>query len=154
MKTIYLFLLIFVGLVCSPQLAKSQQKNIDCGCVPAIPAFSWTVISPKGEGTYLLDPANIKLVSFESKNSALRGGDIVVKTKDISLNACIFDYLFTHQELIPESWKTKQVAFPGTVFSDGGGNKFFRFLYWWDNRWNSGCAYLDESYDDKVVAVK
>lgn len=153
MKTLY-FLLIFVGFICSPQLASSQPKNIDCGCAPSVPTSSWTVISPKGEGTYIIDPTNIKLASFESKITMSKGSEIVAKMKEVGLNACIFDYLMTHQELIPESWKTKQVAFPGTIFADGGGNQFFRFMYWWDNRWNAGCVYLDEPYDDKVVAVK
>lgn len=99
MKTLYLLLLIFVGLLCSPQLAKSQQENIDCGCSPTVPSPTWTVTSPKGEGAYTLDPANIKLVFF--KDDTVNGSDVLTKVKDTGLNACVLDYLVAHPKLIP-----------------------------------------------------
>lgn len=154
MKTLYLLLLVFLGLTCSPQLAKGQQKNIDCGCNPMTPA-TWTAVSPKGEGTYTLDSANIKLVFF--KDDTVNGSDILAdaKVKDKGLNACVLDHLVAHPELIPESWKTKHIGFPGTIFADSNGDKLFRFLKWWDNRWVIESIYLNSRvYDDKVVAVK
>lgn len=152
MKTLFYFLLIFAGLICSPSLAQSQQKNIDCGCNPTTPA-TWTAVSPKGEGTYLLDPANTKLIFF--KDDTVNGSDILAKVGNTGLNTCVLDYLMAHQELIPESWKTKHVVFPGTIFADSDGNKLFRFLKWWDNRWVIESVYINSRvYDDKYVAVK
>ena len=145
---------VFVVFLYLPSLVSGQTKNIDCGCNPAVAASGWSVESPKQTGNYVLDPANIKLVSFENKTSPLKGSDIIEKTAGTALNACVFDYLMSHQEMIPESWKKLHVCFPATTFDDGYGNKFFRFIYWWDNKWTAGVVYLTESYDDKVVAIK
>ncbi|MFA7000056.1 MAG: hypothetical protein WC241_02965 [Candidatus Paceibacterota bacterium] len=152
MKKLLYFLLIFVGLICSPDLAKSQTKNIDCGCAPITPS-TWKVVSHKSEGVYALDPANVKLIFF--KDDTVDGSEILSKVKDIGLNACVLDYLMFHQELIPESWKTKHVVFPGTTFADSDGNELIRFLKWWDGRWVIESIYVKSRvYDDKFVATK
>ena len=152
MKTLYLLLLVFIGLTCSPQLANSQQKNINCGCTPA-EVQDWTLISAKGDGACVSDTVSIKLLFFKAKT--VNGSEIRSQTKDIGLNACVLDHLFENQKLIPESWKTKHVAFPGTIYSDPGGSELFRFLKWFDDQWVIESIYINSLvYDDTFVAVK
>lgn len=146
-----------MGLVlCLPNLTFAQVKNIDCNSKPLIPATSWSIESSQPDGIYAFNPAEAgkKVVSFESKTAPIKGSELIKKLNGTGLNACVFDYLMDHKELIPVEWKTKNIVFPGTVFTDGGGNRFARSIYWWDNDWQTGVTYLEESYDDRVAAVK
>lgn len=145
-----------LGLVlCFPGLVNGQTKNIDCNATPSTPA-SWTLVSSQSNGTYAFNTteAATKIVSFESKTVSIKGQEIVNKLNGTGLNACVFDFLMLHQELIPESWKEKKVIFTGSIFKDGLGNECVRHLYWWDGKWNGGQTYLEESYDDLVAAIK
>ena len=146
-------LLLIMGLLYLPSLTFAQTKNIDCNDKPTVPE-GFTLFSSQPDGIYQLDAANIKTVSFENKTSPLTGEQMLLKLKGDGLNACVLDYLFSHQELIPEPWKTKYVMFSGSIFMDGGGNKFFRTLYWWDNHWEFCRTFLTEPYDDRIAAIK
>ncbi|MFA6354924.1 MAG: hypothetical protein WCW65_00660 [Candidatus Paceibacterota bacterium] len=153
MKTILYFLLIFVGFML-PNLANSQSKNINCASAPDNPG--WKLVShDKGDGVYLLDPAKINLQSFEKKTPPAKGSQMVEETKGKALNACVADQMMKDTTLIPKSWRTKEVGFPATIFEDSGGNQFFRCIKW-DRRdgWCFGLVYLNDPYEDKVVAIK
>lgn len=149
-----LLVIIVFGLLCLTNLALAQTKNIDCSKDPDVTGQGLTLEKNQPDGIYQLDPVNIKFFSFESKTTATKGEDMLKKLNGTGLNACVLNYLMDHKELIPESWKTKQVVFPGTIFRDAGGNRCVRFLYWWNDQWNVGSLYLSEDYDDKVAALK
>lgn len=153
MKKVF-FLIFLIGSLCWPDLALSQAKSINCNGTPDVPDPSWTVESSQPDGTYMFDPAAIKLISFESRTTATKGQKMLDKVKDTGLNACVADYLLSHPDLIPETWKTKHVVFPGTIFKDAAGNRCLKFIYFWEGEWHGKFLYLEESYDDKSVAMK
>lgn len=142
-------------VLCLPDLTFAQVKNIDCSAKPAVPATSWTIESNQQDGTYAFNPAEAgkKIVSFESKTTPIKGEDIIKKLNGTGLNACVFDYLMDHKELIPKEWKNKYIVFPGTIFTDANGNRFARSIYW-DKGWEAGVTYLAELYDDRTAAIK
>jgi len=152
MKKIVLF--IIMGLLYLPSLTFAQTKNIDCNDKPAVPE-GYTLIPGNPGGIYQLTPGNIKTISFESKTSSISGEKMLAKLGDTGLSACVLDYLMAHQEMIPESWKSKYVVFAGNIFADAGSNKFFMTLYWWDNHWDITRTYLkDAEYDDRIAAIQ
>lgn len=57
------------------------------------------------------------------------------------LNACVLDYLLTHPEMIPASWRWKRTVFWGTIYRDLDpyGYLFVRSLFIdeFDKRWYS-----------------
>lgn len=149
-----LLVVFMFGFLCLANLALAQVKSIDCNKDPDVSGLGLTIENHQQDGTYQLDPSNIKTFSFESKTTPTKGADMLKKLNKTGLNACVMDFLMSHKELIPETWKAKQIVFPGTIFKDAGGNECLRFIYWWDNQWNTGSLYLSESYDDKIAAIK
>lgn len=92
-------------------------------------------------GKFSFDPSKIELyLSKEQENNSMNGNGLrkELKGKPV-LNACILDYLLAHQELIPDSWKGKNIFFFGTVYRDSDGSLFVRCLSWNGSEW---CSYL------------
>ena len=154
MKTLIYFLLIFVGLVCSPNLAQSQKKSIDCECKPD-EVSGWTLLLDKGKGICVTDVDSIELVFYKAES--VTPSELLGKTDNRSLNACVLKHLLANK-MVPESWKNKQIAFPWPRYADGGGNELIRFLKWYpDSRgWTLESIYLNSPlvYEDTFVAVK
>lgn len=69
--------------------------------------------------------------------------------KDVPLNIEAFQYLWEHQDEIPESWKEKTngyttyVFFDGLVVRDPDGGRCSLCLYWSGGRWNWNYDWLD-----------
>jgi hypothetical protein len=148
-KSVYFLILV---AMCIPWLAFSQ-KTIDCNSKPSTPD-TYVLVSSQPDGNYILNPTDIKFLSFESKTTATKGSDMIKKLDGKGLNACIFDYLMDHQDMVPETWKGKEIVFTGSVFKDAGGNELMRAMYWWNDEWSTKVVYLSEAYDDKVAALK
>ena len=118
--------------------------KIDSSKKPNIPYDDWTIES---HDTSLgkIDPTKIELYLDESQKSGyIEGNKLLGKLKDKPvLNATVLDYLFEHQELIPESWKGKYVYFWGTVYHGSSGNLYVRCLYFYDGAWRRDSDWLD-----------
>lgn len=96
---------------------------------PKIPYEGWKVHYHDGKTSF--DPANLSLhLEPEQKESILNGNVLFERMKGEGLNSNVMDYLYEHQELIPEEWKDKYVYFWGTVFADADGDLCVRCFYW------------------------
>ena len=73
------------------------------------------------------------------------------------LNANVLDFLLEHPQLIPKSWKDKNVYFWGTMFyphPEESSDTIIRYLLWEDGKWSSSYCYMYFSwYDDEPAAV-
>jgi len=70
------------------------------------------------------------------------------KSDGIFLDARFFEVFWTHQDMIPKSWKGEMILFPGTVFepTDKVEKDERRVLcLFWFNEWSSGCTSMDVS---------
>lgn len=75
---------------------------------------------------------------------------------DMPLNASVLQYLYEHQEEIPEKWKEKTngfityICFDGTVLVRPGGDRCSLYLCWregqwrWDSYWLGFGRYADD----------
>ncbi len=77
-----------------------------------------------------------------------------------ALNANVLDYLFSHQDLIPLSWRrlneygeTPRIFFWGTIFSDDKDELQVSYLQWECDRWNWGYQSLNSEWDRSSVAA-
>ena len=123
--------------------------KINCDKNPKIPYDGWTIESHKKMGKIEWNPDNIELyLSDKQKTGHISGNELrkELENKPV-LNACVLDYLLKHQDLIPDSWKGKNVYFWGTIFRSAHGNLCVRYLYWDDGRWNWHCHWLDNDWD-------
>jgi hypothetical protein len=70
------------------------------------------------------------------------------------LNACILEYLFVNQDLIPQGWKDKVVSFWGTIYRGSEGRLCVRCLYWDGRFWHCDHCWLDQEWSsNNVVAL-
>lgn len=72
------------------------------------------------------------------------------------LNANLLDYLFNHQDLIPEDWKPYKVCFWGTQYKnecDPPSNLLILYLFWDFDKWQCGCRRLNQFFGNKQAAV-
>lgn len=111
---------------------------------PAIPYSGWTIES---HDTSLgkIDLTKLELYLDDVQNDGYVQGHKLrekLKGKPI-LNACVLDYLFEKQKLIPKSWKektkdgwTKYIYFWGTIYRDPDTDRLFvRCLCFIDGSW-------------------
>lgn len=109
---------------------------------PFIPYPGWTVEEHIKGGKLEWNPENVKLyVSEEQKNGYIEGNKLRKLVKN-PLNANVLDYLYKHQELIPDKWKGKYVYFWGTIYRHSGGYLCVRCLFWDVGQWHCCCGWL------------
>ncbi len=57
------------------------------------------------------------------------------------------DFLLTHPEFIPESWKGKATFFWGTGYRASYGGLYVRYLRWYGRAWDWGYYWLGNDWD-------
>lgn len=96
----------------------------------------------RSDGKLYANGIAIERVSL-SHQEDMKGHRLRKELKDHhSLNACFLDVLTTHQEFIPEEWKTGYTYFWGTIFCDLRGQCFVGCLFWLDGKWRWSYEYL------------
>lgn len=155
MKKLLLFCLL-IGLALSMPIIVYGQKviKIDCDSPAFVPDPSWKVDeSTQKAGTFIFNPATVKLVTLAGPRSEVKGQVFGEKMKLSPCSAHVLDYLLAHQELIPESWKDKTIVFTGTVYRDPSGNKLYRTMIYWDGLFSWSRCYFDEVYENCAAIV-
>lgn len=121
---------------------------IDCNAHPFVPK-RWKVESHKESGKLEWNPENIMLyLSGEQKVGKWTKGNSLrnyFEDKPV-LNANVLDYLLTHPELIPESWKDKVVFFWGTIYRDSASHLCVRSLCWLNGRWGWNRGWISNGF--------
>jgi hypothetical protein len=69
------------------------------------------------------------------------------------MNANLLEFCLAHTWLIPEDWKGKAVFFWGTVYRDGSGSLYVRYLYWSGERWYWDSYWLGNAWGDDSPAA-
>ena len=118
------------------------KVNLDAN--PFIPE-GWKVESHTKGGKIPFNPNMVDLyLSDEQENGSIQGNDLrkKVETKN-PYNANLLDFYLDHPELIPESWKGKEIFFWGTIYRNADGRLCVRYLYWDGVRWDWGFNWLD-----------
>ncbi len=69
------------------------------------------------------------------------------------LNANVLDYLLSHLEIIPESWKWKDIFFWGTLYNNEKGDLCVRQLLWRGDRWDWSQKGVHEQWHKTSIAV-
>ncbi|MCX6795836.1 MAG: hypothetical protein NT165_03895 [Candidatus Falkowbacteria bacterium] len=132
---------------------------INCTVPPLVPT-GLSIKSHQESGDWRWNPRTFLLVTKDQKEFSLEGVDLL---EDLTnqplldtwlLNACVLDYLLTHQNLIPESWRSLEVIFWGTIYEDGNKNQFVRSLYLDAvHGWRSNCISMFSKFDAKRPAA-
>ena len=76
-------------------------------------------------------------------------------------NANLLDYLLKYPHLIPDAWKDKwkvgneirRIYFWGTIYRDAYGERYVRYLYFSEDRWQADLSDPDGYYGSKDPAV-
>ena len=93
------------------------------------------------------DPSKLSLhLEPEQKKSNIRGYMLAERMKDKGLSANVLDYLLSHTEYIPETWKEKHVYFWGTVYRHADGGLCVRCLCWRGVGWGWSCRWLGHDF--------
>jgi hypothetical protein len=81
-----------------------------------------------------------KHINGETKLKCLKASNY------IRLDANILFTLLENQQLIPESWKTYDIFFDGTVIRGSDGRLCVLYLYWYEGEWRWDDRWLHEFY--------
>ena len=137
------------------------EHIIDCDADPFIPTGLTVEEHHKG-GSFKWDPAAVQFYLSDSQRNGegIQGHKL---RKELAgkpvLNANVLDYLFTHQHLIPESWKKKTsgyiayIFFWGTIYRYPDGRLYVRYLDWHDGGWDWYCHWLGDDWGDSYPAA-
>lgn len=109
---------------------------IDCDTDPYVPN-NWKVVEHKKGGLFTWDETRMYLY-FDEIQKGCEGVYYLSELQERMraeqvLNANLLDYLLTHPELIPESWKREgRICFWGTIYQDCARPyvHYVRYLYW------------------------
>ena len=87
----------------------------------------------------------VPFVTEEQRQGIVGGHKLRKKLGDSpdDLNAVDMEFLYNHQELIPDSWKAKAIFFWGTIFRRGD-DLCVAYLVWRGDRWGWGYGWLDD----------
>lgn len=124
-----------------------KKHIIDCDATPVLPYSSWTVEDHQKGGRLKWNPKKVKLWLSDQQKNGYVTGNVLRKEVPNPLNANVLEYLFIHQELIPEEWEGKYVFFWGTIFRDSHGRLCVRYLYWDDGAWRRDYRWLVLDWD-------
>lgn len=128
---------------------------IDCDTAPFCPDI-WTVEDHHKDGQLVFDPANIQLYlcNGQMDGRSIEGHKLRKELAKMHvMNANVLDYLVAHPELIPDSWKTNKngnthyIYFFGTIYRNGCGRLYVRFLYWRGCRWQWNFLWLGGNFN-------
>ncbi len=143
------------------ELTMSDLHTVDCDAEPFVPN-DLKVEEHKEGGQLQLDPSKVKLhlSSNQMVGRVIEGNKLRKELEsEPVLNANVLDYLFTHQELIPEDWKcdakgnTRYIFFWGTIYRDSRGDLFIRCLYWDGGAWHQRSYRLGRDWDGRSPAT-
>lgn len=106
---------------------KYPEYVIDCDAVPAV-GTGFRFVEHKKYGSIKFDLNNISLYLSKEKNKGNNLRNELGSKK--ALNVIFLDFLLAHEELIPDSWKSYNIFFWGTIYSYDDGRLFVPYLYW------------------------
>jgi hypothetical protein len=121
------------------------------------------IVEHIGEGIWKFNPDEIglHLADGQKNGKFMTGIELREALKnEPTMNANVCNYLYAHQELIPESWGGKRVYFWGTIIrhdnSDGLYDLYVPVLEQDDGEWvvAYGMINVDEWHDDDPAAVR
>ena len=142
------------------------------------PKFAARLLSPNGKSavsTFLFDMTekgwtlvedipdepvptnNLELVSFLKRGESYVRGEEMKKraeAKNASLGQRQAEYLYRHQEGIPEEWRQFCLTFPGTVWRDRSGRLHVPCLRWDGAWWCLRFRWLDCDWDGRVRLLR
>lgn len=139
-----------------------KRHLIDSTEQPSIPYDGWTIES-HDTSLEKVDVSNLTLyLDKGQKGDSYIEGDKLrerLKNKPV-LNATVLDYLWEHQDLIPESWKektkggyTKYIYFWGTLYRSSLDLLYVRCLCWGGEAWIRSCGWLDDYWSSRDPAA-
>jgi hypothetical protein len=140
---------------------KLVEHVIDLDADPFVPN-NWKVEKHQQGGSFKWDPAQVQfhLSPNQQNGKVIEGNKLRKELEGKSVfNANLLDYLLAHPNLIPEEWKqdeqgrTRYIFFWGTIYRYSDGNLCVRYLYWHVGRWQWGCSWLDDGWDDQRPAA-
>lgn len=118
----------------------------------------WTVEYDNGLKSF--NPSKLSLHREpEQEKKYLQGTVLAERLKETGMTSNVLQYLWEHQDKIPENWKEKTngyitfIFFWGTIYRHSGGNLYVRYLYWIDGRWRSNYCWLDVGWDVRSGAA-
>ncbi len=162
--------MVQVAIGTPQQTGRAMQAFINAGCrmppgAPPILNFDIDPFIPEGwsihpedqiasrlTGSWELDLGKIGLHLDTGQQD---GKDIVGHELKRSLEsqqvlpAHVLDYLLVHPELIPESWKGKDIFFWGTVYRKSVGYLYVHFLFWSSGKWRWDSFRLGSPWYDR-----
>ena len=126
------------------------------------PSQKFTLAGTKVEthikgGSFKWDPTKISLyLSRQQKNGKkIDGYDLYWELQGKSVfNVNLLEYLYSHQELIPNDWKNKKIVFFwGTTYRDTDTGLWVPGLSWFNNGWGVVHTRFDSYWDESMPTV-
>ncbi len=126
-----------------------KKHTINTNKAPSIPYDGWKIESHKKMGKITITKDSLRLYTDpEQEKGYVVGNELLKRLTDKPiLNATVMDYLWEHQELIPEEWKGKYVYFFGTVYRGSFQSLCVRYFYWSDGAWHRSYRWLGYHWD-------
>lgn len=116
----------------------------------------WTVVEHQKSGKIEWNPAEVSLYADEEYRTQWVEGNVLrerLKGKS-PLNANVLDYLYEHQELIPEEWKREWgVFFWGTIYHGRANRLYVRNLRWLGTVWQRIYYWLGNDFSARHSAA-
>lgn len=143
------------------------KAEIDLDVLPSLPFTGATIekhtgggngkvaIEKRADGLYV---GGKKIILYRSNRQLgskwIKGHELREElTGKPVLNATVLDFLFEHQEFIPDDWKGNAVFFWGTIYRSAGGGLCVRFLCWSVGGWDRDYDWLGDGWSSSSPAA-
>lgn len=128
---------------------------------PKIPYDGWTIEHNNDQGKIKFDPSKLSLhLEPEQEKGHINGKTLAERFKTTGLSSVVLDYLWEHQDQIPESWKEKKdgyiqfIYFWGTIFRSAGGSLCVQCVFWEDGAWRRNYNWLGNVWNSNYPAAE
>lgn len=135
---------------------------IDTTIAPVLPFSGAEIIENITKGTVEFRPEDYELYLDDGQKGGkyIEGHELRKKLSGKKVvNAAFMDYMQTHPELVPDSWKkdsqgrTVYIYAWGTIFRDSGGDLYVRYWCWGDGALQPYYDWLDNHWDEQDPAL-
>jgi hypothetical protein len=144
---------VFAGTVFRDFLNRGRDQDQDAMIInfsldPRCPAgYSWTKHQTNGSWRFDKSEVGICLTESQKKDGRVLAQDVAKELiKETLMNANLLDFYLDHTEHIPNDWKGRNVVFCGTVYKNGFGVLYFRYLYWDGEDWLDDFENVSSTY--------
>ena len=143
------------------EITSTSPSVINCDATPRS-LEGLEVDAHQHGGEYAFDASHVELHLNDGQrhDRCIRGDKLHKRLSErLVLNANVLDHLLDNPNLIPDEWRLdergciRNIVFWGTIYRDRSDDRYVRYLYWRENGWDSGAAWLGFDFDRSYPAA-